>query len=339
LTHSFDVLGIGLNATDTLLILPEFPAYAGKVGFTEEILSPGGQVATAIVACARLGLTTRYIGTIGDDLRGKIQWESLDGTGVDVSGVIVREGCPNQTAYILIDQRTGERTVLWQRPSCLRLTPDDIHHQDIVSSRMLHIDGYDTEAAAKAASIARGVGIPVSLDVDTIYPRFDSVLRNVDHLVASHVWPAKWTGEADPFTALERLQREYGFKVAAMTLGEYGSMGLSEGRFVYSPAFQVSCVDTTGAGDAFHGAFCYATLAGLPLQEALDFSNATAALNCTAIGARGHIPGLAEVRDLMALGESGKVSRRVDREIADRCALSNPAPQSTLVRQVKCTRD
>jgi sulfofructose kinase len=335
LTQSFDVLGIGLNATDTLLILPEFPAYAGKAPFTEEILSPGGQVATAIVACARLGLKTRYIGTIGDDLRGKIQWESLEGTGVDVSRVIVRQGCPNQTAYIMIDQRTGERTVLWQRPSCLRLTADEIRPEDIATSRMLHIDGYDTEAAAKAASLAREAGIPVSLDVDTIYPHFDSVLSNVDHLVASHVWPAQWTGETDPFTALERLQKEYGFKVAAMTLGEYGSMALFGGRFFYSPAFHVSCADTTGAGDAFHGAYCYATLAGLSVQETLDFSNAAAALNCTAIGAGGHIPALTEVKDLMALSASGKVSRRIDQEIADRCSQSSFTHQRALVYRVK----
>lgn len=335
MTQSFDVLGIGLNATDTLLILPEFPPYAGKVPFTEEILSPGGQVATAIVACARLGLKTRYIGTVGDDLRGKIQWESLNDTGVDVSGVIIREGCPNQTAYILIDQRTGERTVLWQRPDCLRLTPDDIRSEDIATSRMLHIDGYDTEAAAKAASLARAAGIPVSLDVDTVYPDFDRVLRNVDYLVASSVWPAKWTGETDPFVALTRLQKEYGFRVAAMTLGEYGSMALAEGRFVYSPAFQVSCADTTGAGDAFHGGFCYAVLKEMTLAEALDFSSATAALNCTAIGARGHIPVLQEVENVLKLAEAGKIGRRVDQEIAERCAESSPIPVKALTHRAK----
>lgn len=335
MTQSFDVLGIGLNATDTLLILPEFPPYAGKVPFAEEILSPGGQVATAIVSCARLGLKTRYIGTVGDDLRGKIQWESLNDTGVDVSGVIVREGCPNQTAYILIDQRTGERTVLWQRPPCLRLAPDDIRAEDIATSRMLHIDGYDTEAAAKAASLARAAGIPVSLDVDTVYPDFDRVLRNVDYLVASSVWPAKWTGEADPFVALSRLQKEYGFRVAAMTLGEYGSMALAEGRFVYSPAFQVSCADTTGAGDAFHGGFCYAVLKGMPLAEALDFSSATAALNCTAIGARGHIPALQEVENVLKLAEAGKIGRRVDQEIAERCADASPVAVKALTHRAK----
>jgi sulfofructose kinase len=335
LTPNFDVLGIGLNATDTLIILPEFPPYAGKVPFSEEILSPGGQVATAVVSCARLGLRTRYIGTIGDDLRGQIQRESLDGTGVDVSGIIVREGCPNQTAYILIDQRTGERTVLWQRPSCLKLTPDDIRAEDIVTARLLHIDGYDTEAAAKAAAIARNANIPVSLDVDTLYPNFDAVLRNVDYLVASSVWPEKWTGETDPFVALTKLQREYGFAVAAMTLGEYGSMALQNGEFVYSPAFRVHCADTTGAGDAFHGGFCYAMLQGMPLGKALEFSNAAAALNCTAIGARGHIGTLSEVDDLIILSAAGKVSRHTDPEIAERCAYSVTEPAKVFTHRAK----
>jgi sulfofructose kinase len=116
------------------------------------------------------------------------------------------------------------------------------------------------------------------------------------------------------------LQKEFGFKIAAMTLGEYGSMAFYEGRFVYSPAFGVHCADTTGAGDAFHGGFCYAMLQGMPLEDALQFSNAAAALNCTAIGARGHIATRQEVDDLISLAASGNVSRHIDQEIADRCA-------------------
>ncbi|HEX4807868.1 MAG TPA: PfkB family carbohydrate kinase, partial [Bryobacteraceae bacterium] len=247
MTPEVDVLGIGLNATDTLIVLPEFPPYAGKIAFDRELLSPGGQVATAIVTCAKLGLRSKYIGTIGDDLRGNVQRESLEGTGVDTSGIIVRAGCPNQTAYILIDERTGERTVLWRRENSLRLSASEINAGDIAGCRMLHIDGYDTEAAAFAASLARDHDIPVSLDVDTIYPDFEPVLRNVDHLVASSVWPARWTGETDPFTALHRLQQEYGMRVAAMTLGEHGALALIDGAFTYSPAFAVHTVDTTGA--------------------------------------------------------------------------------------------
>ena len=315
----FDVLGIGLNATDTVLLLPEFPPYAGKVAFERELISPGGQVASAVVTCARLGLRCKYVGTLGDDHRGTIQRESLAGTGVDTSGLIVRENCLNQTAYIIIDQRTGERTVLWHRPDGLRLDVSEISLDDISSARLLHIDGYDIDSAACAAAYARDHGVLVSLDVDTVYPNFHRVLKHVDFLVGSSSWPAAWTGETDPFLALARIQNEYGMRVAAMTLGDYGALALSDGVWTYSPAFEVQCVDTTGAGDAFHGGFCFAMLEGMPMQAALEFSNATAALNCTAIGARGHIPVRAEVDELLARGQAGRIGRRVDFEIAERC--------------------
>ncbi len=235
------MLGIGLNATDTLLLVREFPPYAGKVAFDRELLSPGGQVATAIVACARLGLRSKYVGTIGDDLRGQIQRESLEGTGVDTTGLITRENCPNQTAYIIIDERTGERTVLWQRADCLRLKPSDINRDDIIAAKLLHIDGYDIDAASYAASIACSNGVPVSIDVDTVYPGFESVLKYVDYLVAGSGWPAKWTGESDPFIALPMLQRQYGLRIAAMTLGDYGALAYSEaGSWTYSAAYRGS---------------------------------------------------------------------------------------------------
>jgi sulfofructose kinase len=256
-----------------------------------------------MVACANLGLRVKYIGTVGDDARGELQLESLRKVNIDIEHVQVRKNCPNQTAYILIDQTTGERTVLWSRPDCLRLEPDEITPEQITSTRLLHIDGHDTPAVAKAASIARAAGIPVTVDVDTIYHGFDSVLPHVDYLIASSEFPVQWTNERDPFKALERIQDEYGMRVAAMTLGAHGALARTEGRFIYSPAFVVNCVDTTGAGDVFHGAFCYAVLQQMSIRDALDLSNALAALNCTAIGARGGIRTLVEAKALMARAE------------------------------------
>jgi sulfofructose kinase len=311
----FDVVGVGLNATDTLLVVPRFPAYAGKVPYQEEVVSPGGQVASALVACAQLGLKTKYIGSIGDDERGRIQWDSLQGTGINLDHVQLRKGCANQAAYIIIDRSTGERTVLWRRDDCLRIDPEEIAPEQITCARLLHIDGHDTPAVARAAAIARQHGIPVSVDVDTIYHGFDRVLPNIDYLVASSEFPSAWTGKNDPFEALEAIQSEYGMRVAAMTLGAHGSVARLDGRFYYSPAFAVNCVDTTGAGDVFHGAFCYAVLQGMPMLEVLEFSNAMAALNCTALGARGGIRGLAQIRDLMARAE-----RRSHPEFAARTA-------------------
>jgi sulfofructose kinase len=279
------------------------------------MLSPGGQVASAMVACARLGLRAKYIGAIGDDERGRIQMESLRGTGVNLDDVQLCPNCPNQSAYIIIDRSTGERTVLWRHDDCLRIDPERITPEQISNARMLHVDGYDTAAAARAASLARKHAIPVTVDVDTIYHGFDRVLPNVDYLVASSEFPTAWTGVSDPFRALEAIQEEYGMKVAAMTLGAHGSLARECGRYHYSPAFVVNCLDTTGAGDVFHGAFCYAVLQGMPMPDALEFSNAMAALNCTALGARGGIRGLDDVRVLMSRAE-----RRAHPEIAARAA-------------------
>ena len=312
----FDMVGIGLNATDTVLTVPHFPAYGGKVPFHREFYSVGGQVASAVVTCARLGLRAKYIGTVGDDERGRIQLESLQITGVNIDHVHQRRNCANQSAYIIIDEATGERTVFWSRPECLKLTPDDITPDQITCARLLHIDGHDTAAMAHAARIARDHNIPVTLDVDTTYIGLELLLPYVDYFIASSEFPARWTGNEDPFGALETIRARFGMKVAAMTLGAHGALALTSHGFIYSPAFVVNCVDTTGAGDVFHGAFCYAVLQQMPIADALGFANAMAALNCTAVGARGGIATLAEAQGLLARGE-----RRSQPEIARRAHL------------------
>ena len=318
----FDVVGVGLNATDTVLVVPRFPACGGKVPFTREFVAPGGQVATAMVACARLGLGAKYVGAVGDDERGRIQIESLRQAGIDIDHVQRRTNCPNQSAYIVVDESTGERTVFWNRPDCLAISPEEIAVDQIACARLLHIDGHDTPAVEHAARMARARGIPVTVDVDTIYPGFERVLPLVDYVISSSEFPARWTGIEDPFDALLAIERQSGARVAGMTLGAHGALGYSalDNRFIYSPAFAVNCVDTTGAGDVFHGAFCYAVLQQMTIADALEFSNAMAALNCTAFGARGHIATIGEVLDLKQSG----APRRAHPEISLRSVSNEP---------------
>lgn len=311
--QKFDLVGVGLNATDTLLIVPRFPAYGGKETVEEEILSVGGQVTSAVAACQGLGLKTKYVGTLGDDERGDLQMASLRQAGVNVDDVLVRHGVPTQSAYIVVDRLTGERTVLLLRDERLRLRPEELQPEWIVGARLLHIDGHDTQAVEKAARLAKDHGIPVTVDVDTIYDGFDKVMPHVDYLIGSSNFPEQWTRERDPFEALTRIQREFGMKVAAMTLGSHGALARFEGRFYYSPAFVVDCVDTTGAGDVFHGAFCYGVLQEWPLEKVLEFANAMAALNCKALGARGGLGSLAEAQRIIADGQ-----RRADGEVQKR---------------------
>jgi sulfofructose kinase len=297
-----DVVGLGLNATDTVMTVPKFPALGGKERVTELAMQAGGQVATALVTCRRLGLTVRYIGRVGDDPAGRLQLASLRREGLDTSDIRVIRGVPNQYGYIIVDQATGERTVFWDRDLRLTVQPEELKPTAVTSARLLHLDGCDVEAALVAARFARRARIPVLADLDTVYKKVEKLFSYLDYLIAStHFLPAV-TGHADPFRVLENMAREYRVGTPGMTLGRDGALVYHEGRFIYSPGFVVETVDTTGAGDVFHGAFAYALLAGWDMARILDFSNAMAALNCTALGARGGIKSQAEAERLMATG-------------------------------------
>jgi sugar/nucleoside kinase (ribokinase family) len=241
--------------------------------------------------------------------------DSLRESGIDIAHVQQRANCANQSAYIIVDESTGERTVFWTRPDCLALSSDEIAEGQIAGARLLHIDGHDTLAAERAAGIARSRGIPVTMDVDTVRAGLERVLPLVDYLIANFEFPSRWTGIEDPFHALAAIQRQSGARVAAMTLGAHGALAcLEDEHFVYSPGFIVNSIDTTGAGDVFHGAFCYAVLQQMSIAEALEFSNAMAALNCTSFGARG---GIAALHDARSLSQSGD-PRREDPAILSR---------------------
>jgi sulfofructose kinase len=307
--RSVDVVGLGLNAVDTVLLVHTFPSLGGKERIVGVTRQAGGQVATAIVTCQRLGLRARYVGTVGSDDAGRFQIASLRREGVDTRYVRVVRGAANQLAYIVVDQATGERTVFWERDPKLALRPKDLDLEAITSARLLHLDGCDVDAALKAARAARGAHIPVVADLDTVYPRVEGLFPWISHLVASSNFLPALTGETDPFRALELLARESKMEAPGMTLGREGALLYHRGRSIYSPGFVVETVDTTGAGDVFHGAFIYGLLRGWTLERTLDFSNAMAALNCTALGARGRIATEAEAERLMATGE-----RHVNRE-------------------------
>ena len=284
-----DIVGVGLNATDTVIVVRDFPALGGKERVLAVSKQAGGQVATALVTCRRLGLRARYIGKLGDDDAGQFQLESLKDEGMDLCQVRVAANTPNQLAYVVVDRATGERTVFWDRDPRLAVTPAELDLDAISSARLLHLDGCDVDACLVAARRARECGIPVMADLDTVYKQVETLFPYIDYLIASANFLPSATGQADPFRVLEYMQREYGMKAPGMTLGRDGALVYVGGRFIYSPGFVVETVDTTGAGDVFHGAFAYGLLAGWEPARILDFSNAMAGLNCTSLGARGGI--------------------------------------------------
>jgi sugar/nucleoside kinase (ribokinase family) len=281
----------------------KFPALGGKERVVASSVQAGGQMATALVTCSRLGLKVRYIGKVGDDAGGRFQLASLRREGVDLSDTQVMRGASNQFGNIIVDQATGERTVFWDRDARLAVEPREIKPAAITSARLLHLDGCDVDTALVAARTAQRARIPVLADLDTVYKNVEKIFPYIDYLIASTQFLPAVTGHADPFKVLENMAREYRVPTPGMTLGREGALVYHGGRFFYSPGFVVETVDTTGAGDVFHGAFAYALLEGWDIPHALDFANAMAALNCTALGARGGIKSRAEAEQLMATGK------------------------------------
>src|SRR5260370_2267618 len=292
-----DVVGVGVNATDTIVELPDFRSLDTKVEFTSARVLPGGQVATVVAACAAWGLKTRYIGRIGDDAGGQLQRREFERAGVEAHLMVVN-GCPSQSSYILVDQQTGERTILWQRDARQALQPSDIRKEWVRNARLLHVDGHDTNAAAAAARWAREAGIPVTGDLDNIYPGLQELLAVTDYAITAQEFPARLTGGRDLLKSLPVIRQRFGCRVVGVTLGKDGALVWDGAQFFYAPAYQVAARDTTGPGDVFHAAFAYGIFQAWPLPRLLDFGCAPAALNCTATGARGGIRPIAEIEAL-----------------------------------------
>ncbi len=296
------VAGVGINATDTVIRLPRFPTVDCKIEVTSAETKAGGQVASALVACRRWGLPARYVGKIGDDAAGRFQVEEMRREGVDAHW-ITAPGRASQSAFILVDEPSGERTVLWKREPGIALEPSDIKREWISGASALLVDGHDTAAAARAARWAREDKIPVVADLDNRYPGVEELLQFVNYPITSKDFPERVTGQRDLLKALPQMFAQYKCTIVGATLGRLGVIVWDGTRFTLCPGFRVHAVDTTGAGDVFHGAVLYCLVERWDIPRILEFSCAAAALNCEALGARGGIPRLEEIERLRREGE------------------------------------
>ena len=281
----FDAVGFGLNAVDHLIVVPQYPAFDTKVRLLEHRRSAGGQSATAMVGLQRLGRRTAYAGRLA--LMTKAVWFSvLREEKVDLEFAEVVEGARNQAAFILIDARNGERTIIWDRDERLAYQPADAPLQLASRGRVLHLDAHDPLACVRMAEAARSSGTIVSADIDSVYEGLPELLPLVDILISSRELPHRVTGISDERASLVELKARYACAVVGMTMGKRGALIYCEGQFLEAPAFEVpgGCRDTTGAGDAFHAGFLYGLLRGEDIETSLQFANATAALKCKDLG-------------------------------------------------------
>jgi len=298
----FDVVGLGENSVDLVLAVPQPPAIAGaanKLKILDREVRCGGQTATAVTAAARMGLRAAYVGTFGHDEYGTVIRSSLKRDGIDVSQAQVREA-PNRYAVILIDKRTGERMVLWDRDPRLAMDADAMPDALIESTRILHVDVTDPQASISAAHRARERGVLVTTDVDKLDDNAHEVLKTATHaIVAEHV-PTEMTGIEDLDAAVRAMRQSIG-GVIVVTRGARGAMALdTDGTIVYEAGFPVDTQDATGAGDVFRGAFAYGLVQAWPIHLVLRFANAAAAISVTRHGAIDGAPRRSEVEPLFS---------------------------------------
>jgi sulfofructose kinase len=294
----YDCIGLGVNALDYLSILDPYPRLDDKVDVVKSSIQGGGPVPTALVTLAKLGAKVGYIGKVGDDTEGELVRWQLENEGVDTRFVIVDRKIKTSKAYIWVDKKTGKRTVALDRDRMNILTKTELGFLDSVSTQYLHLDAREPKLNIRVASWAKRQSAQVCLDVGSLRKGVEQVFPYVDHLIVSGRFACGFSKTTDPYWACNHLMKT-GCKTTVVTIGEKGSICGADDRIFHSPGFRVKAVDTTGAGDVFHGAFIYGLLENWPLPKTAEFANACAAIKCRKLGGRAGIPTLTEVRNFI----------------------------------------
>jgi sugar/nucleoside kinase (ribokinase family) len=299
------MIALGLNSLDIVAVIPHHPVAGGKTRIERLATLPGGQSASAAVGCARLGWRTQYIGTFGDDDAARIGIESLERDQVDVSRVRRIPGATSHTSLVLVDARSGDRTVIWHRDPRLAMSAQDVPRDAVRAGRVLLVDDHEPFAATVGARAAREAGVRTVIDVEKLRPGTEELLRHIDIIIAAETFPSELTGLTDLGAALREMARRFEPSLACATLGPRGSLSLVDGKEVRTPAFDVHVEDTTGAGDAFRAGFIAAWLrdgADPNVHDVLRYAHGVAALNCRGLGARDGLPRHEEVEELIRRG-------------------------------------
>jgi len=294
------VIGLGQASLDFITRVSGFPLEDEKkevIGFTEQ---GGGPVATALVSLGRLGVAVSFSGVVSDDYAGRKIREELIKEGVNIDGLVVRGGGASQRAFIIVNRESGSRTILWKRPIVVELAPEEVRQEWVRGADCLLLDGLMEGASLRAAEFAGAEGIPVVLDAGSPRPGVLRLLPKVDYIVGSEVFSRYFS--PSPREAVCKIA-DFGPKAVTVTLGEGGSVSWQGGRVFSTPAFKVKAVDTTGAGDVFHGGYVFGLLKGWPLEKITRFASAFAALKCLAPGGRTGIPTLERTERVVRTGK------------------------------------
>lgn len=297
--NHLQIVGLGMATLDVLLRHQDMPTWEHGTRLSDFGFDGGGPVGTAMVAAAKLGARVGFVGTVGNDAAGELKMRSFVDVGVDLSHIVHRDGPEDQIVIVHVHAETGERIFSGvSRPTDQRLRPSELDRDYITSADYLHLEGYHADAALQAARWMQEAGKTVVLDGSkTNHPvreHLRALMPYVNVLISGSGFVQNLTDHNDVQQALTATL-DLGPRIVVQTEGEAGSNTVARrpdgslDRF-HTPAFPCNVIDTTGAGDVFHGAFIVGMLHGWPLREVARFATAVSALKCTRLGGRAGIP-------------------------------------------------
>jgi len=291
-----NVIGIGMCAHDCLVEVARYPKADEKVEVVSWDEQGGGPVATALATLSKLGVSCSFHGIAGDDTEGNRIRQAFRAAGVDASGLRTRPSSRSHFSFIVVEKGTGRRTIFWRRPSGRELTRRELGHAFLRGADFLLLDGLMKDVSLYAAKKARAAGVPVMLDAGRVREGMVEIARHCDYLVGSETFAREMGLDKVGF---RKKILSLGVKAATFTLGGRGSFTLTKDDCFETPAFKVKVVDTTGAGDVFHGAYVYGLLQKWELRKVVEFASAVAAIKCTKVGGRKGIPTYRQVSAFM----------------------------------------
>ncbi|TCL76475.1 sugar/nucleoside kinase (ribokinase family) [Hydrogenispora ethanolica] len=288
----YDIVGVGHAACDFLGIVPRMPELDRCAWMNCLERQGGGAVSQALVAASRLGARVAYAGFLGDDDAGRFLRDDFLKERVDIECLELLPQQRSSVAFVVIEQGTGKRTI-YVYPGTIASRPLSPKAQRLIAAaRYLHLDATNPEAALEAARFAKANQVQVSLDGCEIAKEKEQTLeliRLTDILIANEIYPREVTGSDDPQKALLELAK-MGPEIVISTIGKDGCLAVVNSEIVAFTAYSVPVVDTTGAGDVFHGAFLFGLLQNWPFDSIVRFASATSAINCLSLGGRAGIP-------------------------------------------------
>ncbi len=296
--NNYDCLGFGICAVDNLCLVPRYPALDEKTEAVAFSRQGGGPVATALVTLARFGCNTSFISLIGDDADGKFILDEFQREGVDTAGIIIDKSIDTNQAFIWIDRPTGKKSIVLNNRNHRQIKPAEINRDHIDSMKFLLLDGRDTDASFDLITWAKSKGAKIVLDAGSPRNSMQELLDRVDYPVVSQSFCQQFF-MTDDYEQATSVLLNRGAAAAVITCGNKGCYGGDASGLYFQTAFPVDVIDTTGAGDVFHGAFLLGLLNSWRLPEILKFASATAAIKCTKLGGRSGIPDLATVNKFL----------------------------------------